>query len=81
MDGSWADPGHLALDELDIAVILDLGVEVLQAVGGADIDEENNYLGLGILLTDVGGLLQGSQAADAGAEPQVILVAGTRHTG
>ncbi len=73
---SGVDAGHLALDQVELLVLLARLVEVLQAARGADVDVEDVDLGFGVLLPDVARLLERSQAADARAVLQVVLVAG-----
>ncbi|VTR68840.1 hypothetical protein DESC_720218 [Desulfosarcina cetonica] len=77
--GIWifADFGDLALDQNDVFVFLDLIVEFLVPVAGrTDIDVKNVYLGIRILLTDVGGVFERSHTADVRTVGQVILVTG-----
>ena len=54
--------GRLALDQFQLVVGADLRIEILEPTGRADIDIENDDLGLGILLAQLAQYNDGFQA-------------------
>ena len=68
---------HLAFNEDGVGVGHVFLAEMLVFAGGTQIDVKDVNLGIRILRTDVGDMLEGRHAADVRAVLEVVLVTGT----
>ena len=72
----FADFAGLAFDEGHPLVRLHPGEEVLVSAEGPDIDVKDRGLRFRVLFQKIGGLLEGSQAADSRAIGEVVFITG-----